>query len=385
MIEDKYLWEVSNKLIEFDTVSFKTNSPCSSFIANQLEDIGFKVYIEQFDDKGVIKEQVIAHIGPETNDGIIFSGHMDTVPYENQQGWTKNPIKLTFEDDKLYGRGTTDMKLFIGHCLAAFKELDLSKLTKPIVCIFTADEEIGCLGSKRLVTNLNKIVNNMPLPTKAIIGEPTQFNIVNSHKGIVHFDIVVKGIAGHSSRPDLGFNAIEDLGKVIEVIKDLNIKYSNEMDDELKKVFPDFPYNHIHMAKIESGQALNMIPDMAKMSISYRCFPMDPPLKVFEDLKLQIAKLETRFDVQLENLFTTPGLKQNFDQKLINVLKEITSKEVQTVSFATDAGYLSQAQIECYICGPGPIKMAHQPDEYMDIDDYLKGKDFVKKIIYHYL
>lgn len=384
-MENKYLWDISHKLIEFDTVSFKTNSPCASFIANHLEDLGFATVIEQFNDRGVIKEQVVAHIGPETKDGIIFSGHMDTVPYENQNGWTKDPIKLTIEDDKLFGRGTTDMKLFIAHCLAAFKEMDFSKLTKPIVCIFTADEEVGCLGAKRLIKNIDTIKEKMPLPNKAIIGEPTNFEIINTHKGIVHFDIVLKGVAGHSSRPDLGHNAIEDLGPIIQTIKELNLHYAQNMDQEIQKVFPDFPYNHIHMAMTNSGQALNMIPDLARLSISYRCFPMDPPLKVLEDLKLKIKKLNIKFEVEIENLFTTPGLKKNYDQKLISVLKEITSKDVQSVSFATDAGYLSQADIECYICGPGPIRMAHQPNEYMDMVDFLKGKDFIISIINNYL
>lgn len=385
MLKDKYLWDVSNKLIEFDTVSFKSNSPCSSFIANQLEDMGFKVVLEEFNDNGVLKEQVVAWIGPETPDGIIFSGHMDTVPWQNQNGWTKDALKLTLEDDKLYGRGTTDMKLFIGHCLAAFKEMDLTKLKKPIVCIFTADEEVGCLGAKRLIKNIDTIMGQMPLPAKAIIGEPTNFEIINTHKGIVHFDLVLKGIAGHSSRPDLGHNAIEDLGLLIQTIKELNLHYANTMDKEVQKIFPDFPYNHVHMAMTNSGQALNMIPDLARMSISYRCFPMDPPLKVFEDLKTRMSNLDTKFKIEVENLFTTPGLKKNYDQKLVSVLQEITSKDVQSVSFATDAGYLSQADIECYICGPGPIKMAHQPDEYMDLHDYLQGKDFIKQIIQKYL
>jgi acetylornithine deacetylase len=380
-MKDKYLWDISQKLIAFDTVSFKTNSPCANFLANQLEDIGFKVYIEQFNDNGILKEQVIARIGPEVEDGLIFSGHIDTVPFEKQLGWSKDPLKLTVENDKLFGRGTTDMKLFIAHCLAAFKEMDLSKLKKPIVCIFTADEEIGCLGAKRLVKKVDSLIEKMPLPSKAIIGEPTSFNIINTHKGIVHFDLLVKGIAGHSSRPDLGHNAIEDLGIIIELIKEMNSYYQKELDPDVQKVFPDFPYNHLHMAMIKSGEALNMIPDVARLSISYRCFPMDPPLKVYEELKTKIQSLGLKHKVEIENLFATPGLKLNYNEKFVSVLKEITSGDVQSVSFATDAGYLSQADIECYICGPGTIKMAHQPDEYMDLSDYLQGKKFIQDIV----
>lgn len=385
MQENRYLWDIAHKLIEFNTVSFKSNSACSSFVANQLEDLGLKVYIEEFNDHGVIKEQVIARIGPEVEDGLIFSGHMDTVPFENQQGWSKDPLKLTLTNDKLYGRGTTDMKLFIAHCLAAFKEIDLTKLKKPIACIFTADEEVGCLGAKRLIKNVDSLKDQMPLPNKAIIGEPTSFNIINTHKGIVHFDLVFKGIAGHSSRPHQGHNALEDMGQVIELIRQMNTEFANQMDKDIQKLFPDFPYNHLHVAMAQGGQALNMIPDSARLSISYRCFPLDPPLRIFDKLKENIQKLNLKFTVEIEHLLSTPGLQASPEKKLMQLLKEITQGDVQSVSFATDAGPLSQADIACYVCGPGDLKMAHQPDEYMDLSDFLQGKDFVKKIVHSYL
>lgn len=384
-MEDKYLWEVSNKLIEFNTVSFKSNSPCVSYIAQELESLGFDVFIEQYDDNGVLKEQIIASAGPAKADGLILSGHIDTVPFEKQIGWTKDPLKLTLEDEKLFGRGTTDMKLFIAHCLSAFKEIDLNKLTKPIVCIFTADEEIGCLGSKRLIKKVDSILKKMPLPKKAIIGEPTSFNIVNTHKGIVHFELILKGKAGHSSRPDLGSNSIEDLGLVIELVKEMNADYQKQLDSEVQKIFPDFPYNHLHMALINGGEALNMIPDEIILGISYRCFPMDRPLKVYDELKKNLEKLPTAYKVETRNLFSTPGLEAGKDQKFTSLLNEITKSTIQSVSFATDAGYLSQADIECYVCGPGTIEMAHQPNEYMSLNDFMQGKEFVKSLVQKFL
>ena len=284
-LKSTFLWDIAEKIISYDTVSFKSNSACSNMIANLLEDIGFTVKIEQFDDNGHMKEQVIAWAGPPVEDGIILSGHIDTVPFENQPGWTKNALELTLEEDKIFGRGSCDMKLFIVHCIQALKELDLNKLKKPIVCIFTADEEVGCLGAKRLLTKLETILDNMPIPKRALIGEPTNFNIINTHKGIVHFDINIAGKGGHSSRPDLGVNAISPLGEIISLIEATNFEYQQKLDPVLKKLFPDFPYNYLHMAQVDGGIAVNMIPEQCRLTISYRCFPTDPPYKLLNDLK----------------------------------------------------------------------------------------------------
>ena len=379
-IKNTYLYEVSEKLIGFDTVSFKSNSECSNYVANELLDLGFDVEIENFDDNGKLKQQIVASIGPKVEGGLILSGHMDTVPWETQKGWTKDALKLQIEDDKLYGRGTCDMKLFIAQCLAVFRDFDLTKLKKPIVCIFTADEEIGCLGAKRIVKKLDSLTKCVPIPKTAIIGEPTEFNIINTHKGIVHFDIVIKGIAGHSSRPDLGKNSIEQLGDVISLINQINFEFQNNLDQEIQKIFPDFPYNHLHMAIVKAGSALNMIPDETRLRVSYRSFPMEPSDKVLNYFKQELTKSKIE-DVYIDNEFSAPGLDIASDNKYESILKEITKKDTQSVSFATDAGYLSQADINCYVCGPGSIKQAHQPDEFMEINQLTHGIKLINSVL----
>jgi acetylornithine deacetylase len=379
-LKKTYLYEVSKRLIAFDTVSFKSNSECSNFVANELKSMGFDVNIENFDDNGISKQQIIASIGPACGDGIILSGHMDTVPWASQKGWTKDALVLQIEDDKLFGRGTCDMKLFIAQCLAVFKEFDFSKLKKPIVCIFTADEEIGCLGAGRIIKKLDSLLDKVPLPKTAIIGEPTEFNIINTHKGIVHFDVVIKGVAGHSSRPDLGDNSIENLGAIINLINQINFEFKSNLDLELQKIFPDFPYNHLHMAIVSAGSALNMIPDETKLRISYRSFPTDPSYKVLDYFKQELARLSIK-NVTIEKEFMTPGLSKSVDSKYENILKEITKKDTSSVSFATDAGYLSQADISCYVCGPGSIKQAHQPNEFMELSQLTQGVAFIESVL----
>lgn len=380
-IENSYLWDISSQVISLDTVSANSNAKCAELIGNRLFDLGFEVAYETFDDHGHIKQQVIATIGPKVEDGIILSGHIDTVPFANQPGWTKDALTLTLDGDKIFGRGTVDMKLFITQCLAAFKELNLDKLKKPIVCIFTADEEVGCLGACRLKTKINDLLLNTPLPKRALIGEPTSFDIVNTHKGIVHFDLNIHGVAGHSSRPDLGKNAIAPLGKIIEIVNALNLKYQNEIDPELRKLFSESPYNYLHMAQIDAGLAINMIPELCSMRLSYRCFPSEDPHRVLNDFKNQLKSIDSDLNIEVSNLHTTPAMPMAMEPELEKVLLDYCQTKLVSVPFATDGCYLSEMGVQSYICGPGETKMAHQPDEYMPLTDFIQGPEFIKNIL----
>lgn len=386
-MQSTYLWKISKELISHNTVSFLSNSAACTIIANELSDLGFKTFIDSYDDHGVKKEQVIAWIGPEVEDGLILSGHIDTVPFENQKGWTKNPLQLTLENDKIFGRGTVDMKLFIAHCLAAFKEVDLSQLHKPLVCIFTSDEEIGCCGANRLTTKLDRILGEMPIPKRAVIGEPTEFNIINTHKGIVQFDTCTHGVAGHSSRPDLGENAIEMISSIIDLTKSLNRKYEKELSDINKNLFPDFPHNHLHLAKVNAGEATNMIPNRCEMNFSYRTFPSDDPKIVLNDFTQKLAEFfihnPKAASVKLNRI--TKAMPVSFQKELEHCLIKITAGEITSAPYATDGGEFSTLGIQSYICGPGSIKQAHMPDEFITVDQFLKGKDFVKGLIQNLL
>jgi acetylornithine deacetylase len=376
---NKRLLEINEKLIAFDTVSAKSNRDCSDYICNLLDPLNFKIVKDTYqDEKGREKVQILASIGPEVEGGLILSGHIDTVPFENQAGWTVDPLKLQLKDGKFYGRGTCDMKVFIGQCLEVSESLDLKKLKKPLHFVFTADEEVGCLGAKRIKESIQTLLKDTALPKRAIIGEPTSFNIINTHKGIVHFDIYIKGVGGHSSRPDRGENAIETMGAIIEVIKAMNNEYTQKLDDKLSKQFPDYPYNHLHIALANGGLALNMIPETAKLSISYRSFPTDDPRMLYNDLKSRLAEFK---NTNLTNLFITPGMPLSLDDELEKLLKkELNKNQTESVSFATDGGYIKSLGIETYVCGPGDIKEAHTPNEFINESDFYMGAVHIKNI-----
>lgn len=376
---NKRLLEINTNLIAYKTVSKNENRDCSDYIANLLDPLGFEVKRDSFQDKhGVNKEQIIASIGPDCDGGLILSGHIDTVPFENQKGWTRDALKLQLEDDKFYGRGTCDMKVFIGQCLSTAEELALDKLKKPLHFVFTADEEVGCLGAKRLSDNFSEILKRKSLPKRAIIGEPTSFNIINTHKGIAHFSILIHGVGGHSSRPDRGMNAIEGLGDIIQAVKELNEKFKREMNEELRNIFPDFPYNHLHMAMVNGGLALNMIPETVELALSYRSFPNEDPKRVLNEL---MEKTKDFKNIEYKNLFLTPGMPISLNEELEKVLKaEFSKNKTESVSFATDGGYIKMLGIETYICGPGDIKEAHTPNEFISVNDFYMGADHIKNI-----
>lgn len=381
MIKKTRLWDFSEQLIAEDTVSFKSNSRASSYIANILDDLGFQTHIEKFDDHGISKEQVIAWIGPEVEGGLILSGHIDTVPFENQVGWTRDALKFSLDGDKIYGRGTCDMKVFIAHCLDAFHEVDLEKLTKPLVCIFTSDEETGCQGAHRLTHNLKTILKNMPMPKRAVIGEPTGFDIINTHKGVAQFKLRIQGLAGHSSRPDLGRNAIIATHKIVKAVSELNERFLCETPTGIRKDYPDYPFNYLHLATINGGQAANMIPDLCEMVFSYRLFPGEVEDKIFKDFVTQIKNLNLDHEVEFEYIYDSPAMLCAHEPELENLLREITHKETRSVSFATDGGHLSKLGIQTFVCGAGQIAQAHMPDEFISVEDYQAGTGFVKNII----
>ena len=160
-------------LVAFDTVSAKSDLDAMEYIATELGPRGFKSALQPVELFGVSQANLVAWVGPPRADGLIISGHVDTVPYDGQPGWEREPLKLEPAGDKIYGRGTTDMKGFIAQCLDAARTLDSARLKRPLVFVFTASEEVGCLGAHSVAPALKQILGDTPVPRLAWIGEPT--------------------------------------------------------------------------------------------------------------------------------------------------------------------------------------------------------------------
>jgi acetylornithine deacetylase len=238
---DNYLYEAARQLIGFDTVSAKSDLPAIEYLAKELTAHRFATAVQPVELLGVSQANLVAWIGPPRADGLIISGHVDTVPYEGQPGWTREPLKMATAGQFIYGRGTTDMKGFIAQCLDAARTLDATKLKRPLVFVFTASEEVGCLGAHSVAPALRKILGETPVPRLAWIGEPTSYAVSHAHKSIVSFNVSVRGIGGHSGAPAKGVNAIAVMGRVIETIGRLQEERRANANPEFADIFPDAP------------------------------------------------------------------------------------------------------------------------------------------------
>ena len=221
-IQQSELWEISRRLIGFNTVSAYSNVEAAEYLANLLEDSGLVVQLVKETTQGVEKAMVLALAGPTVPGGLIMSGHIDVVPFDGQPGWTSDPLVMSTDGQRIFGRGVSDMKVFLAQAVLAAKRHSLNKLKKPLMYIFTCDEETAGQGAARLINAIPYLFDTYPLPSVALIGEPTNFDIFPAHKGYAAFDICVHGKGGHSSIPSNGLNAIEKMAEIIQLLRETN-------------------------------------------------------------------------------------------------------------------------------------------------------------------
>jgi len=244
-----YLYEVLERLVAFDTVSSKSDAPAMEFLAERLGTHGFNVDLHRIDIAGTPQLNLVAWAGPPCPDGLTISGHLDTVPFAGQPGWNRDPLKLGVDDERVWGRGTTDMKGFLAECLAAAAELNVRALKRPLVFIFTSNEEVGCLGAESVCGALGSILGKFPAPRLVWIGEPTSWQVQHAHKSIVLFDVTVRGLGGHSGAPEQGVNAIAVAGRALETIGHLQAERRTP-SDKFMRIFPDAPYDVLNVGTI---------------------------------------------------------------------------------------------------------------------------------------
>jgi acetylornithine deacetylase len=345
-----------------------------SDLARELKARDFIVAEQKIEIGGVSQSNLVAWAGPHRPDGLIISGHVDTVPFEGQPGWTRDALKLEDAGDRLYGRGTSDMKGFIAACLDATRHLDLTRLHRPLVFVFTANEEVGCLGAEKVGPELKAMLGEVPVPRVAWIGEPTSWLVSHAHKSIVLCDVIVRGRGGHSGAPAAGVNSIAVMGKVIEAIGRIQEQRRLAPRAEYEAIFPDAPYDVINLGVISGGMALNMIAEECVLRISYRTMPDVDPVALYEDIERAIAAIDrhdyasdhNRAEIKLGSPMVVPPLNSRRGTALEAALFEATgAHDSGGVLFGTDGGWFARSGIASLICGPGDLEQAHQPDEFI--------------------
>ena len=363
------------RLVAFPTVSNRPLTALAAHVAERFESLGFRV--DRFDDPTEDgKCSLIASIGPKGTDGMILSGHMDVVPTEGQP-WSSDPFRVRAEGGRLYGRGTADMKGFFAVCMQALGRISAESYRRELILIWTHDEELGCLGSARWVDSV--IGEDRPWPSACLIGEPTDFQILRMHPGHVGIAIDVSGRAAHSSRPDLGTNAIEACADIIGAARELARELEGETLD-LPEV--ERPWVALNIASIEGGAAINIVPDACRLKIGYRPLPGMEPHAVYHRLVERIDALGLDAPVKTTILRTTPSMLTPDGTPLQGLLEPHADHEhCGAATFATDGGNLARLGIEPLVFGPGSINVAHQADEFVPVAQLVRAVEVIEDVV----
>jgi acetylornithine deacetylase len=385
-----YLYEVLDRLIAFNTVSSQSLLPAIEYLADQMAGHGLKTALHKVDVLGVPQANLVAWAGPPSRDGLIITGHLDTVPVEGQPGWQHDPFKMEVDGDHIFGRGSSDMKGFLAQCADAVRTLEQARLKRPVIFVFTADEEVGMLGARELAPTLQRLLGEVPQPDQAWIGEPTSYSVLHAHKSICSFEVCVHGRGGHSGAPDQGVNAIAVMGKVIETLGHLQAERRSCEDSELADVFPESPYDVMNLGTIRGGLATNVIAEECVLRASYRSLPKTDPLALYQEIKQRLDALD-RHDYASNNLaaaidvsllLAAPPMWSNRGTRLEKVLFQVTGNgSASGAQFATDGAWLSGVGIQCLICGPGDYAQAHQPNESIRRDPFERGPAIISEVI----
>ncbi len=353
--------EILARLIAFPTVVGTTNGEMVDWIRDYCQAAGAEVSVHPGPEGD--RSNLFATVGPRTGRGYILSGHMDVVPAGEPQ-WCSDPFVMRRDGSRLYGRGTADMKGFIACALAALPRFAAMDLKRPIHLAFSYDEEAGSRGVPHLIKVLPNLCGR---PLGAIIGEPSGMRAVRAHKGKAAVRLEVIGRSGHSSRPDLGLNAIHAMaGVVMQVASYAQSLANGPLDHDFAP-----PYSSLQVGVIRGGQAVNIIPDRCTADIELRAIPGLSPSALLEPLKARLIVLrESGFEVGWQELSAYPGLSLAQESGLTALLVELTGREpLKAVSYGTEAGLYQQAGIDAIICGPGDIAHAHRPNEFVEISE----------------
>ncbi|BCX70661.1 acetylornithine deacetylase [Pseudomonas izuensis] len=366
--------ELLERLIAFATVSRDSNLELIRFIEAYLA--GHGVQSELFYNEEGTKANLFATIGPLKSGGVVLSGHTDVVPVDGQ-AWTVDPFHLTEKDGRLYGRGTADMKGFIASVLAAVPVFVRRPLLAPVHLAFSYDEEVGCLGVRPMLAELQKRPHK---PRLCLIGEPTELKPVLGHKGKLAMRCEVRGAACHSAYAPYGVNAIEYAAQLIGRLGAIGAELAHP--DHHDERF-DPPYSTVQTGVIKGGRALNIVPAECEFDFEVRALPSFDAQEVANQLQVfaqeqvlpKMRAVQPDTDIRLRPLSAYPGLATSPESEAARLLAHLSgSSAFGTVAFGTEGGLFDEAGIPTVVCGPGSMDQGHKPDEFIALDQ-LNGCD----------
>ena len=370
-------------LVGFDTTSSKSNRSLIDYIVNYLT--GYGVDSEIISDKTGKKANLIAKIGPDNIPGIVLSGHTDVVPAE-EDGWLTDPFELTEKNQKLYGRGTCDMKGFIACTLALVPKMVTTLLERPIYLCFSYDEEVGCLGAHSLVAHLRNLEDK---PFLAIIGEPSDMKFITGQKGKIAMQCRVYGTAGHSSLAPKHVNAIKYSAQIISMIEEIseNFKENGPFDNHYS-----VPHSTMLTTMIHSGISTNITPESSAFNFEIRSLPNQGAREIIDQLKQRVEcelvpamkLISPKAGVEWDEIFSYPAMSDSSDTHGYQYVKNILPEWGGKVSYGSEGGMFETiGGIPSLILGPGSISQAHKINEYIEVDQLSQCLTFINNLLSH--
>lgn len=370
--------DILAKLVAFDTTSRNSNLELIAWIEAFLDDHG--VGSERVYDATGTKANLYATIGPADRSGYILSGHTDTVPVDGQD-WASDPFVLTQKNDRLYGRGTADMKGFLACCLARVPSMVQAHLETPIHLAFSYDEEVGCIGVRGLIAQLEQ---QSVQPLGCIVGEPTSMAVVLAHKAKRSFRATFTGKPVHSSRAPDGVNAITYATRLVGFVNDL----AEELEAGARDDLFDVPHSTAHVGVLHGGTALNIVPETAVMDFEVRVLPDQDADELARRIETFVGQLDQqmrardpRCGARLDLLAAFPGLETGPDADIASLAKNLARQnEHLKVAYGTEAGLFAQVGIASVIVGPGSIAQAHAQDEFITLDQLARCEAMLDRL-----
>jgi acetylornithine deacetylase len=356
--------EILDRLIGFPTVSAESNLDLVAWVRQYLAARGVEATIVP--DATGTKASLHATIGPRDRPGLLLSAHTDVVPVAGQT-WSTDPFALRARDGRLYGRGTADMKGFVACALRAADAAARQELATPLHLSLSHDEEIGCVGVRRLI----EVMAQMPVrPRLAIVGEPTSMAVAIGHKGKTAARAVCTGLSGHSALAPYAVNAIHLACDFVAAIRarQAAIAEAGQRDSAY-----DVPYTTLHAGRISGGTALNIVPDRCELEFEIRNLAADDPQAILDGLGAEAARIaaparrvapEAGIEIAVTNAY--PGLDTAPDAEVVTLARELAGTATTKVAFGTEAGLFSaDLGVPTVVCGPGDMAEGHKPDEFV--------------------
>ncbi|HEV8139200.1 MAG TPA: acetylornithine deacetylase [Pyrinomonadaceae bacterium] len=373
-------------LVAIDSVSARSNAEIISYLEKRCEKLGLATQrFSHIDENAVEKINLVAVTAnrskapsfPTSRESagalqieLALVGHTDTVPYD--PNW-EEALTLTERDAKLFGRGACDTKAFIAAALTAVESIDLTNLTRPLALVFTCDEEIGCLGAKRLA-------DAKPFTARyAIVGEPTSLQPMRAGKGYSLAQITVRGREAHSAYPQLGASAIFRAARLIEKIESIAVSLKQDQHADF-----DPPFTTLNVGVINGGTAKNIVPGECRFTLEWRTIPGQESQHVLNCVKQAAEALqqeESDFICEIDTARADDSFETSADSAVVHFLEDAAGQSSGTVAFGTEAPSMIALGAEAVVFGPGDIRVAHRTGEFVPMDELNECASILKSAI----